>query len=250
MARRRRPIKLPAPYLRRVELLPDRVPDWEYYPFCLPLFRSRSFDLAFDRPITIIVGENGAGKSTLLEGIAMAAGFGLFGGGSAHALGTDREEISLADTLKLGWLPKITEGFFFRAETFFNIATYAERAARDADQMPPDWLLKSHGEGFLDFIAERSERQGIYFFDEPESALSPSRQIDFLRILQRLDKSGVAQVIMATHSPLLMACPGAQLLMLDKYGLVPVELRDTTHFRLLREFCLAPDSFIETMLDG
>lgn len=249
--RRARTIRLPAPYLRHVELMPERVEDWDAYPYCLPLFRNRSFDLAFDHPVTIIVGENGVGKSTLLEGIATSAGFGMFGGDSGHALGTDRTEATLARTLRLGWLPKIADGFFFRAETFFNIAAYAEESARHANggAPPPDWLLKSHGEGFLGFISERSHRQGVYFFDEPESALSPARQIEFMKLLQSLEKSGIAQIVMATHSPILMAYPGARLLLLDKYGLARVELRDTTHFRMMREFCLAPESFIEAMLD-
>lgn len=249
MAKAKRDIRLPAPYLRHVELMPERVGDWNAYPFCLPLFRHRSFEMAFDHAVTVIVGENGVGKSTLLEGIAIAAGFGLFGGGSAHAGGTTRHEITLAGTLKLGWLPKIGEGFFFRAETFFDVAEYVERAAIEVHAAPPDWLMKSHGEGFLSFFSERGDRQGVYIFDEPESALSPSRQIDFMRILRRMEKSGIAQIIMATHSPFLMAYPGARLLMLDKYGLTPAELRDTTHFRMMREFCLAPESFVETMLD-
>lgn len=247
--RRTRNIRLPAPYLRSAELMSERVADWEDYPFVLPLFRSREFSISFDLPITIIAGENGTGKSTLLEGIAIAAGFGLFGGGSGHTLGTDRAERTLASALRLGWLPKITEGFFFRAETFFDIAQYAERAAREVGDIPPDWLLRSHGEGFLAFISERSKRQGIYIFDEPESALSPSRQIEFMKLMRTLEASGVAQVIMVTHSPLLMAYPGARLLMLDKYGLTPVELRDTTHFRLMREFCLAPEVFVESMIE-
>ena len=91
--------------------------------------------------------------------------------------------------------------------------------------------------------------QGFYIFDEPESALSPSRQIEFLKILRRIHQSGIGQVIMATHSPVLMACPDAELLRLDKSGLYPVELRDTDHFRLMREFCADPEGFLQTMMD-
>jgi predicted ATPase len=100
----------------------------------------------------------------------------------------------------------------------------------------------------LRFFEERCNRQGIFIFDEPESALSPSRQIEFLKLLRRMEQSGICQVIMATHSPLLMAYPGAQLLRLSKYGLDPITVEETDHYRLMREFCADPGSFIETVL--
>jgi predicted ATPase len=147
------------------------------------------------------------------------------------------------------WLPKITNGWFFRAESFFSVARYLDLAALEANRAPPDFLSHSHAEGFLRFFDERLDRQGFYIFDEPESALSPSRQVAFLKILKRIHQSGIGQVIMATHSPILMACPDAELLRLDKSGLYPVELRDTDHFRLMREFCTDPKGFLETMME-
>ena len=114
---------------------------------------------------------------------------------------------------------------------------------------PPDFLSHSHGEGFLRFFEERCGRQGIYIFDEPESALSPSRQIEFLKILRRMQQSRMCQVVMATHAPMLMAFPGAELLRLTRYGLEPVTLEQTDHYRLLREFCAEPRDFIATMLE-
>jgi hypothetical protein len=106
-------------------------------------------------------------------------------------------------------MPKITTGWFFRAESFFSVARYLERAALEAAAAPPDFLSHSHGEGFLRFFEERCSRQGIFIFDEPESALSPSRQVEFLKLLKRIDQSRITQVIMATHSPMLMAYPEA-----------------------------------------
>jgi predicted ATPase len=114
---------------------------------------------------------------------------------------------------------------------------------------PPDFLSHSHGEGFLRFFEERCRHQGIFIFDEPESALSPSRQVEFLKLLRRMDRSGICQVIMATHALMLMACPGATLLRLSKYGLDPVAVEDTDHYRLMREFWTDPRGFIETMLE-
>jgi predicted ATPase len=114
---------------------------------------------------------------------------------------------------------------------------------------PPDFLSHSHGEGFLRFFEERCRRQGIFIFDEPESALSPSRQIEFLKLLRRMEQSGICQVIMATHSPMLMAYPGARLLRLSKYGLDPVTVEETDHYRLMREFWADPKTFVTMMLE-
>ena len=248
---RQRTLKLPAPYLRRVWLVPEKVERWEDYPFCLPLFRQKSFEIDFDDAVTIIVGENGVGKSTLFEGIAVSAGFGLAGGSRSHVGATRVDEASLAKALKLSWLPKVTRGYFFRAETFFGLVRYMVDAAKDVlyGDPPPDWLDMSHGEGFLAFFEERCMQQGIYIFDEPESALSPSRQIEFLKLLRRMRETGHCQVIMATHSPILMGFPDARLLRLTPYGFEPTTLRETDHFRLMREFCADPDVFLDTMMN-
>lgn len=253
MARRGRTINLPAPYLKRVWLDRSRVQDDSVYPFCLP-FLQKGFELEFDHAITIIVGENGTGKSTLLEGIAALAGYDEAGGGKGympvdHSRALEVMGGNLAQALRASWLPKITRGWFFRAESFFTVARYLDEAAISSGGSPPDFLSHSHGEGFLRFFEERCDRQGFYTFDEPESALSPARQIEFLKLLRRMEQSNICQVIMATHSPILMAFPGARLLRLTKYGLDAVRLEDTEHFRLLREFCIDPAAFIQTMMD-
>src|ERR1700726_4973943 len=252
-SRRNRTINMPAPYLTRIWLDPSRIADRKAYPFCLP-FLQDAFELDFDRPITIIVGENGTGKSTLLEGIAVLAGYDEAGGGKGyrpvdHSDAIEKMGGQLAKALRASWLPKITNGWFFRAESFFSVARYLDEAAREPlSGPPPDFLSHSHGEGFLRFFEERCKRQGIFIFDEPESALSPSRQIEFLKLLRRMDKSGICQVIMATHSPMLMAYPAARLLRLSKYGLEPVRVSETDHYRLMREFCADPATFIDTVL--
>jgi predicted ATPase len=251
--RRNRPINLPAPYLKRVWLDMARVSDPAAYPFCLP-FLQHEFELAFDHAITIVVGENGTGKSTLLEGIAALAGYDEAGGGKGyrpvdHSQAIEAMGGRLSQALRASWLPKITNGWFFRAESFFSVARYLDRAATESGGIAPDFLSHSHGEGFLRFFEERCQRQGIFIFDEPESALSPSRQIEFLKLIRRMDRSGICQVIMATHSPMLMAYPGARLLRLSKYGLEPVTVEDTDHYRLMREFWSDPKGFITTMLE-
>lgn len=255
MAKRQRDINLPAPYLKRLWLDPARVPDREAYPFCLP-FLGDEFELRFERAITIIVGENGTGKSTLLEGISVLAGYDEAGGGKGympvdHTEALEKMGGALSTALRASWLPKITNGWFFRAESFFPVARYLDQAWKEdpfKKGPPPDFLSHSHGEGFLRFFEERCQRQGIFIFDEPESALSPSRQIEFLKLLQMMDRSGRCQVIMATHSPVLMAYPNATLLRLTKYGLEPTTVEQTDHYKTLREFFDDPRGFVEAAI--
>jgi predicted ATPase len=254
MARQKRDINLPAPYLRRLWIDPARVPDREAYPFCLP-FLGDDFELRFERAITIIVGENGTGKSTLLEGIGVLAGYDEAGGGKGympvdHSQALEKMGGELSKALRASWLPKITNGWFFRAESFFSVARYLDLAAREGMGRPPDFLSHSHGEGFLRFFEERCQRQGIFIFDEPESALSPSRQIEFLKLLHMMETSGRSQVIMATHSPMLMAYPNATLLRLTKHGLEPVTVEQTDHYKTMREFFDDPRGFVEAAMEA
>ncbi len=253
MSSRNRTIRLPAPYLRRLWLDPERVVDRAAYPFCLPFLREE-FEVTFDRAITIIVGENGTGKSTLLEGIAALAGYDEAGGGKGHRPVDHSKAIEkmggpLSAALRASWLPKITQGWFFRAESFFSVARYLDEAALGVGQGGPDFLSHSHGEGFLRFFEERCQRQGIFIFDEPESALSPSRQIEFLKLMRRMEASTICQLVMATHAPMLMAYPGARLLRLTKYGLDPVSVEQTDHYKVLREFCDDPAGFVEAAIE-
>jgi predicted ATPase len=184
-SRRNKPINLPAPYLKRIWLEPSRIASREAYPFCLPLLRD-DFELSFDKAITIIVGENGTGKSTLLEGIAVLAGYDEAGGGKGymtvdHSWALEKMGGRLSSALRASWLPKITNGWFFRAESFFSVARYLDEMAQKYPKgggPPPDFLSHSHGEGFLRFFEERCQRQGIFIFDEPgirAVALAPDR---------------------------------------------------------------------------
>jgi predicted ATPase len=225
-SKRNRTINMPAPYLNRVWLDPSRIEDRKAYPFCLPFLRD-DFELTLDQPITIIVGENGTGKSTLLEGIAVLAGFDEAGGGKGyravdHSNAEETMGGELSNALRASWLPRITNGWFFRAESFFSVARYLDAFARDVRARAPDFLSHSHGEGLMRFFQERCQRQGIFIFDEPESALSPARQMEFLKLMRRMEESTICQIVMATHSPMLMAYPNARLLRLSKYGLAPV----------------------------
>src|ERR1700689_1982269 len=248
-SKRNRTIDMPAPYLRRVWLDPSRIADRAAYPFCLP-FLQDDFEQDFDRAITIIVGENGTGKSTLLEGIAVLGGFDEAGGGKGyrpvdHSDALETMGGDLSEALRASWLPKVTNGWFFRAETFFSVARYLDAVGSPT----ADFLSHSHGEGFLRFFEERCQRQGSFIFDEPESALSPARQMEFLKLMRRMEDSTICQIVMATHSPMLMAYPNARLLRLSKYGLDPVTVEQTDHYKVMREFCDDPVGFVEAVIE-
>lgn len=252
MARRSSGTRLPAPFLRSVRLRDDVEPR-DDYPFNLPFLADPEFDLAFTTPVTIIVGENGTGKSTLIEAIAALSGYDEAGGAKGyrpvdHAATVARSGADLAQSLRASWLPKVTDGWFFKAESFFAVARYLDAVARDANVAPPDFLSSSHGEGFVRVFEERMSRQGIYFMDEPESALSPNRQLELLRILYRIAQSEVSQVIMATHSPILMALPGARVLEITRHRIDEIDFRQTRHFELYRSFTADPDGFIAAAL--
>lgn len=255
---RRRPSNLPAPFLKRVWLDATDLDRSQGYPFNLPWLVD-DFELEFTTPVTILMGENGTGKSTLLEAVAALSGYDEAGGGKGyravdHAQALDKSGSGLADLLRAGWLPKVTDGWFFRAESFFSVARYMDAAAKEAQAagqmsaIPPDFLSWSHGEGFLRFFEERMARQGIYFLDEPESALSPQRQLDLIRLLTRVQETARAQVIMATHSPMLMAVPNARVLQVTRLGLFEVDFRATRHFEMYQNFTVDPEGFIAEAL--
>ncbi len=253
MARKRRDTGLPAPFLKRLTLIPDRMGDRTTYPLSLPWCDPERFEIAFETPVTIIVGSSGSGKSTLIEAVAALAGYDEAGGGKGyrpvdHSQALDKSGAALGDAMRAAWLPKVTDGWFFRAESFFSVARYLDQTAQEVGGTAPDFLSWSHGEGFVRFFEERMSRHGLYMMDEPESALSPNRQLDLLRLLARLQDSATAQVIMATHSPILMAVPGATVLEMTRLGPQPVAYQDTAHFRLYASFVSDPDGFVEAAL--
>lgn len=253
MARRKTGTSLPSPYLQRLSVLADKFAEKTGYPFNLPWLQDEEFELRFTTPVTIIVGENGTGKSTLIEAIAALSGYDESGGGKGyrpvdHSKAIDKSGAELADVFRAGWLPKVTNGWFFKAESFFSVARYLDEAALEGGGPAPDFLSWSHGEGFVRFFEERMSRQGIYFMDEPESALSPKRQLELLRILNGIQERANAQVIMATHSPILMALPNARVLEINRHGIDETDFRETQHFKLYQSFTIDPEEFISEAL--
>ncbi len=199
------------------------------YPFNIPALKD-GLKLSLHSNVTFFVGENGSGKSTLLEGIAEKCGFNLRGGNRNHNLNTGYNfagyESPLARSLELVWRPRrITNGFFMRAESFFNFASYIDEMVREN---PPDERQKildayggkslhqqSHGESFLSLFNNQFD-SGVYILDEPEAALSPARILAFMSIINELEMSGRAQFLIATHSPILICYPGASNFQFDE----------------------------------
>jgi predicted ATPase len=236
-----------SPFLTHVGLKEDKVQPG-VYPFTLPVLEE-SIDLEFSTPVTYFVGENGTGKSTLLEALAWAAGFGQSGGHRDQSFAEGADGHTLGRALRLGWRQRVSGGFFLRAETFFNFATYLEEVGSSFGAYGGKSLHdQSHGEAFLALFQHNFE-DGLFILDEPEAALSPQRQLAFLRILHDLANKRVAQFIIATHSPILLTLPGARVLSLDNGRTQEVDYRETTHFQLTRDFLNAPERFFRHLLE-
>jgi predicted ATPase len=240
------PARSGAPFLHEVVSLPEKV-DPTRYPFNVPAF-SNGISLTLKSKVTFFVGENGSGKSTLLEALAECCGFNPEGGSRDHHRATFAERSPLAQSLRLSWRPKVVEGFFMRAESFYNFASYIETVSDLRAYGGKSLHAQSHGESFISLFAHRFE-QGIYILDEPEAALSMQRPFEFLKIIRELELEGESQFIIATHSPIIMAYPGAQLLLFDGKVVREVSLSETPHYRIMRDFMNNPTIMMERLFN-
>jgi len=231
-----------APFLHQVVSLPEEM-DRTRYPFSIPAF-SRGIDLTFRSKVTFFVGENGSGKSTLLEALAECCGFNPEGGNGDHHRATFGDRSPLARALRLSWRPKVTEGFFLRAESFYNFATYIDGVSDLRAYGGRSLHEQSHGESFISLFANRFE-QGVYILDEPEAGLSPQRQLSFLKIVHDLATPGHAQFFIATHSPIILSYPDAVLFSLDGNAILETSYRETKHFLITRDFLNSPERFFK-----
>jgi predicted ATPase len=218
------------------------------FPFNVPLF-ARPFKIEFRKPITIFVVENGTGKSTLLEGIAAKCGFAMQGGNRNHREDASYDSTPLDDALELSWLPRVHQGFFLRAETFTNFASKVDELDVAFAYGGKSLHAQSHGESFMSLFNSRLEHGGIYILDEPEAALSPLRQLGFLKLLHDVEKLHEAQIIMATHSPILLSYPGADVIAIEDGKLQRVDYRETEHFRVTADFLKDPERFFHHLFE-
>ena len=241
------------PYLREISLKTDKIDDWDLFPFTIPAIRNLEH-LKFSPTVTFIIGENGSGKSTLVEAIAVAMGFNPEGGTKNFNFGTRDSHSDLHEYLRLvKSIKRPKDGFFLRAESFFNVATNIEQL--DVGWGGPPVIdsyggsslhEQSHGESFLSLVLHRFSGNGLYILDEPEAALSPTRQLTVLaRMKQLLDLD--SQFIIATHSPILMAYPGATIYCITESGIQNVGYEQTEHYEITKAFLENPDRMLNEL---
>ncbi|NUP13999.1 MAG: AAA family ATPase [Polyangiaceae bacterium] len=227
--------------LRHIELVRDKVPNWEAYPFAIPAV-AKLDRLEFDPRVTFFVGDNGSGKSTLVEAIAIKAGFNPEGGTKNFQTRLRPSESSLHEYLRLARGARREHGgFFLRAETMFNVSTEAEAYGAYGWK---DLHEKSHGEAFLWVAIHRFRDRGLFILDEPEAALSPQRQLALMGRMRQLIRAG-SQFIVSTHSPILMAYPGARIYLLDRGGIERVSYTDTEHYAVTKTFLQDPERMLQ-----
>ncbi|MEY2466137.1 MAG: hypothetical protein QOD03_658 [Verrucomicrobiota bacterium] len=238
----------PRRYFEAVRLDREKVSKFDEYPFSIPSIRHLT-RLEFHPGITFFIGENGSGKSTLLEAIAVKAGFSAEGGDKQLQFGTHNTHSPLHDCLTLERsLGRPTDGFFLRAESFYNVASELEKLGSSFYGYGGKSLHRqSHGESFLAVMKERLQGGGVYLFDEPEAALSPQRQLSVLALMHRLILHQ-SQLIIATHSPILLAYPQARIYHFTEDGIVEVNYTDTEHFQITRDFLNRHDRMLQILM--
>jgi predicted ATPase len=243
-------------YLLEVRLLRDKVPSFDQFPFSLPAVRNLD-TLVLHPSVTFIVGENGSGKSTLLEAIAVALGFNPEGGTRNFNFATRASHSDLHKFLRLSkGVRRAKDGFFLRAESFFNLATNIEHLDEEPAASPPvinsyggrSLHEQSHGESFFALLMSRFGGNGLYVLDEPEAALSPARQMAMISRMHDLIQDD-SQFIIATHSPILMAYPDAQIFVLSPDGIKKARYTETDHFRVTKDFINNHEKMLKILME-
>ena len=229
-------------HLKRVELLHDTYPTKNHYPFTLDILNTTK-EIIFETPVTLFAGENGSGKSTLLEAITRGAGIHIWSFAQGMRYEVNRYEKKLHNCLSLDWSNGSVPGAFFGSETFRDFKRLLDEwAATDPGQFKyfggKSLVTQSHGQSMMSYFRARYQIKGIYLLDEPETALSPKSQLELLELLRECGRSGHAQFIIATHSPILLACEGARIYSFDHAPARIIDYEQTQHYKLYREFLL------------
>jgi predicted ATPase len=227
-------------HLKRITIDHSRFPVADRYPYTLPLVRETE-SISFTTPVTFFVGENGCGKSTVLEAVCRACGVHIWELTQTARVNANEYERSLHLFVRPEWAAGPVPGAHFGSDRFRDFSALLEEwAVADPGQLKyfggKSLLAQSHGQSLMSCFGARFARKGIYFLDEPETALSPRTQLGFVDVLAQAVASGRAQFIIATHSPILMSMPGATIYSFDASPVVPVEYEKTDHYRTYREF--------------
>lgn len=229
-------------HLTCVKLHHNTYPTTTHYPFNLPIFHQTE-KIAFTTPVTMFVGENGTGKSTLIEALARACGIHIWEYANATRVEVNPYEERFHQHLTVTWADGRVPGSFFGSSPFQDFTQLLDEwAVDDPGQLKyfggKSLITQSHGQSLMSFFRSRYRIKGLYLLDEPETALSPTSQLELLNILTAMSQAGHAQFIVATHSPLLLACPGATLYSSDTAPVAPIRYEDTSHYQVYRNFLL------------
>ena len=242
-------------FLKEVIIDREKVPNWDEYPFNIASI-SNINAISFPSQVTFLVGENGSGKSTLIEAIALSMGFNCEGGTRNFNFSTRQTHSNLHEYLKLSYsLSKPKDGFFYRAESFYNVASNID----ELDRYGLKSLLasyggrslheQSHGESFLSLILNRFSGDSLFILDEPEASLSATRQMTFMATMNELIKEN-SQFIIATHSPILLAYPGALIYQVSKNGIEQITYENTEAYQITQAFLKSPERMFKELFQS
>lgn len=238
-------------FLKKVTLLHENIKDYNYYPFSIPYIKNLEY-IDFNSPVTFFVGENGSGKSTLLEAIADKCEFNTAGGNRNNMYDVYASGSDLGEYVRLSWLPKVTNGFFLRAESFYHFATHIDHIDGSGFKSygGRSLLKQSHGESFLSLFSNRfNNDKAIYLLDEPEAALSPSKQLVFMKIINDLIKTQNIQFIIATHSPILLGFPNATIYNFDN-KIEQINYEMTDHYNLTKYYMQNRENLLNNLFSN
>ncbi len=227
-------------HLKRVMLFPEKYPTKDHYPFNQDIFQ-QSRSLEFYSPVTFLVGENGTGKSTLLNALCKKCGIHIWKAPEGSRLRSNPYEKALHLFMAVEWTDGAVPGSFFASEIFRDFAQYLDEwAVADPEMLKyfggKSLVTQSHGQSIMSLFRARYRIKGLYILDEPETALSPKSQVELLGILKEMGEAGHAQFIIATHSPILLACPGADIYSFDHRPIKRIDYEETDHYRIYKDF--------------
>lgn len=238
-------------HINRVTLLSEQYPSNSVYPFSLDIFRTTP-RLEFDTPITFFIGENGSGKSTLLRAMTRTCGIHIWSNMDKRRFDDNPYENELYRFIDIAWTNGKVPGAFFSSELYNYFAQSLDDWAKNDPGLlgyfgGKSLIGQSHGQSVMSFFESRYSLRGVYFLDEPETALSPRRQLELLKLLRRAGQKGQAQFIIATHSPILLSCPDAKIFSFDTSPICPIEYENTDYFRVYKDFLSGREKYLREL---
>jgi predicted ATPase len=236
-------------HLKEIRLLPEQYPTRDYYPFNIDVLQ-KTRSIQFPSPVTFFIGENGSGKTTLLEALARRCNIHIWSGIERTRSVINPYEETFFLYIEVKWTDDVVPGSFFSSQIFRNFAQLVDEWEADnpgqIDYFGGKSLIaQSHGQSIMSFFKSRYKIKGLYLLDEPETALSPKSQLELLKLLQEMAALGHAQFIIATHSPILLACPGSVIYSFDQSPVKTIQYEDTEHYKIYKNFMVNPGKYFQ-----